>query len=109
MVLVMTEIISRSRVEFSEAAAVDGASRVPAAVSTSPLPLLSARDRHVRAARRCSPTLAFFDLVYIFTSGGPADATVTLTVYAYRASTRPTSGATRTPIGIVHRRDRLPR
>jgi ABC-type sugar transport system permease subunit len=29
-------------------------------------------------------TLAFFDLVFILTTGGPADATVTLTVYAFR-------------------------
>ena len=84
MVLVMTEITAIP-LEFSEAAEVDGASRFQRQFYIT-LPLL----RHVIGTcvlLALLASLAFFDLVYILTSGGPADATVTLTVYAYRQYT----------------------
>jgi raffinose/stachyose/melibiose transport system permease protein len=84
MILVMTEITSIPP-ELSEAAAVDGASRFQRQVYIV-LPLL----RHIIGTcilLSLLSTLAFFDIVYILTSGGPADATVTLTVYAFREYT----------------------
>jgi raffinose/stachyose/melibiose transport system permease protein len=84
MILVMTEITAIPR-EYLEAAAVDGASRLQSQVYIV-LPLL----RHVIGTcilLSLLSTLAFFDIVYILTDGGPADATVTLTVYAFREYT----------------------
>lgn len=81
MILILTEIISIP-VEYAEAAQVDGASRVQRQLFIT-LPLL----RHVIGTcilLSLLSTLAFFDLVYILTTGGPADATVSLTVYAFR-------------------------
>jgi raffinose/stachyose/melibiose transport system permease protein len=81
-VLVMAEIASIPR-ELYEAAAMDGASALQ-------------RHRHITVPllRNVVGTvvlitllgyLALFDLVYILTQGGPDDATVTLTLYAFRA------------------------
>jgi raffinose/stachyose/melibiose transport system permease protein len=84
MILVMTEITSIPR-DLSEAAAVDGASRLQQQLYVI-LPLL----RHIIGTcilLSLLSTLAFFDIVYIMTSGGPADATLTLTVYAFREYT----------------------
>jgi raffinose/stachyose/melibiose transport system permease protein len=96
MVLVMTEITAIP-VEFSEAAEVDGASAFQRQFYIT-LPLL----RHVIGTcvlLSLLSSLAFFDLVYILTSGGPADATVTLTVYAFREYTADQWGYANT-IGI---------
>jgi ABC-type sugar transport system permease subunit len=96
MVLVMTEITAIP-VEFSEAAEVDGASAFQRQFYLT-LPLL----RHVIGTcvlLSLLSSLAFFDLVYILTSGGPADATVTLTVYAFRQYTADQWGYANT-IGI---------
>jgi raffinose/stachyose/melibiose transport system permease protein len=82
VVLVMAEIASIPR-ELYEAAAMDGASALQ-------------RHRHITVPllRNVVGTvvlitllgyLALFDLVYILTQGGPDDATVTLTLYAFRA------------------------
>jgi raffinose/stachyose/melibiose transport system permease protein len=82
VVLVMAEIASIPR-ELYEAAAMDGASALQ-------------RHRHITLPllRNVVGTvvlitllgyLALFDLVYILTQGGPDDATVTLTLYAFRA------------------------
>jgi ABC-type sugar transport system permease subunit len=82
VVLVMAEIASIPR-ELYEAAAIDGASALR-------------RHRHITVPllRNVVGTvvlitllgyLALFDLVYILTQGGPDDATVTLTLYAFRA------------------------
>jgi raffinose/stachyose/melibiose transport system permease protein len=81
MVLVMTEITSIP-LELSEAAEVDGASKLQRNLFVT-LPLL----RHVIGTcvlLSLLGILGFFDLVYILTNGGPADRTVTVTVYAYR-------------------------
>jgi raffinose/stachyose/melibiose transport system permease protein len=84
MILVMTEITSIPY-DILEAAEVDGASRLQRQFYIV-LPLL----RHVIGTcilLSLLSTLAFFDIVYILTAGGPADATVTLTVYAFREYT----------------------
>jgi raffinose/stachyose/melibiose transport system permease protein len=84
MVLVMTEITAIP-LDISEAAAVDGAGGLQRHLYIV-LPLL----RHVIGTcilLSLLSTLAFFDLVYILTSGGPDDATVTLTVFAFRQYT----------------------
>lgn len=84
MILVMTEITSIPS-DISEAAQVDGAAGLQRQLYIV-LPLL----RHVIGTcilLSLLSTLAFFDLVYILTSGGPDDATVTLTVYAFRQYT----------------------
>jgi raffinose/stachyose/melibiose transport system permease protein len=80
MILVMTEITAIP-VEFSEAAEVDGASRLQRQLYIV-LPLL----RHVIGTCVLLSLLAsvsFFDIVFILTGGGPDNATLTLTVYAY--------------------------
>jgi raffinose/stachyose/melibiose transport system permease protein len=82
MVLVLAELASIPA-ELYEAARVDGASELQ-------------RHRHVTVPllRNVVGTcvlitllgyLALFDIVFILTSGGPADRTVTLVLYAYRA------------------------
>ena len=84
MVLVLTEITSIPP-ELAEAASLDGASRLQRQLYIT-LPLL----RHVIGTcilLSLLASLAFFDIVYILTTGGPADATVSLTVYAFRAYT----------------------
>jgi raffinose/stachyose/melibiose transport system permease protein len=84
MILVMTEITSIPA-NLPEAAQVDGASRLQRQFYIV-LPLL----RHVIGTcilLSLLSTLAFFDIVYILTSGGPADQTLTLTVYAFREYT----------------------
>ena len=96
MILVMTEITSIPH-DIVEAAEVDGASRLQRQFYII-LPLL----RHVIGTcilLSLLSTLAFFDIVYIMTSGGPADATVTLTVYAFREYTSDLWGYANT-IGI---------
>jgi raffinose/stachyose/melibiose transport system permease protein len=84
MVLVMTEVTAIP-VEILDAARVDGASPLQRQLHIV-LPLL----RHVTGTcvlLSLLSTLAFFDIVYILTSGGPGDATVTLAVYAFRQYT----------------------
>jgi raffinose/stachyose/melibiose transport system permease protein len=84
MILVMTEITAIPT-NLLEAAQVDGASRLQRQFYIV-LPLL----RHVIGTcilLSMLSTLAFFDIVYILTSGGPNDATLTLTVYAFREYT----------------------
>lgn len=96
MILVMTEIASIPA-NLLEAAQVDGASRLQRQFYIV-LPLL----RHVIGTcilLSLLSTLAFFDVVYILTSGGPNDATLTLTVYAFREYTSDQWGYANT-IGI---------
>lgn len=84
MILVMTEVTAIP-VEILDAARVDGASPLQRQLYIV-LPLL----RHVTGTcmlLSLLSTLAFFDIVYILTSGGPGDATVTLAVYAFRQYT----------------------
>jgi ABC-type sugar transport system permease subunit len=84
MILILTEITSIPP-ELAEAASLDGASRFQRQLHIT-LPLL----RHVIGTcvlLSLLASLAFFDIVYILTTGGPADATVSLTVYAFRAYT----------------------
>ncbi len=84
VVLVMTEVAAIPR-ELYEAAWLDGASEWQRHLRVT-LPLL----RNVIGTLvliTLLGCLALFDLVFIMTSGGPADATVTLTVYAFRAYT----------------------
>ena len=84
VVLVMAEVASIPR-EIYEAAALDGASAIQRQRHIT-LPLL----RNVTGTLVLITTLsslALFDIVFILTSGGPNDATVTLTLYAYRAYT----------------------
>jgi raffinose/stachyose/melibiose transport system permease protein len=84
MILVMTEITAIP-VEIFEAAEVDGAPRLQRQLRIV-LPLL----RHVVGTcilLSLLASLGFFDIVYILTSGGPGDATVTLAVYAFRQYT----------------------
>jgi raffinose/stachyose/melibiose transport system permease protein len=84
MILVMTEITAIPR-DYLEAAAVDGASGLQVHRYIV-LPLL----RHVIGTcilLSLLSTLAFFDIVFILTGGGPANATLTLTVYAFREYT----------------------
>ena len=84
MILVMTEITAIP-VEILEAAQVDGAPRLQRQLRIV-LPLL----RHVVGTcvlLSLLASLGFFDIVYILTSGGPGDATVTLAVYAFRQYT----------------------
>jgi raffinose/stachyose/melibiose transport system permease protein len=81
MILVMAEITALP-VAVSEAAVVDGASSLQRDLYVT-IPLL----RHVIGTcvlLSLLSSLSFFDIVYILTSGGPADATVSLTVYAFR-------------------------
>lgn len=65
-----------------EAAAVDGAGPV-AAFRTITLPLL-APVALIATLFRALDALRAFDLMFVLTGGGPAGATETLTVYAYR-------------------------
>jgi ABC-type sugar transport system permease subunit len=84
MILVMTEV-SSIPVDILEAAEVDGARRVQRQVRIV-LPLL----RHIIGTcvlLSLLSSLAFFDIVYILTSGGPNNATLTLTVYAFQQYT----------------------
>jgi raffinose/stachyose/melibiose transport system permease protein len=81
MILVMTEVAAIP-VDVLEAAEVDGAPRLQRQLRIV-LPLL----RHVIGTcvlLSLLSSLAFFDIVYILTSGGPNDATITLTVYAFQ-------------------------
>lgn len=80
MILVMTEVTAIP-VDILEATQADGATRLQRDVRIV-LPLL----RHVIGTcvlLSLLSSLAFFDIVYILTSGGPNDATITLTVYAF--------------------------
>jgi raffinose/stachyose/melibiose transport system permease protein len=80
MILVMTEVTAIP-LDILEATQVDGATRLQRDVRIV-LPLL----RHVIGTcvlLSLLSSLAFFDIVYILTSGGPNDATITLTVYAF--------------------------
>jgi ABC-type sugar transport system permease subunit len=97
MVLVMAEIAAIPR-ELYEAAEIDGASVVQRQWYLT-LPLL----RNVIGTCVLIHLLAYiglFDLVYILTSGGPNDATVTLTLYAYRAYTNSAWGYANA-VGVV--------
>jgi len=81
MILVLTEITGLPP-ELAEAAEVDGASRLQRRVYIT-LPLL----RHVIGTcvlLALLSSIAFFDIVFILTGGGPANATLTLTVYGFR-------------------------
>jgi raffinose/stachyose/melibiose transport system permease protein len=81
MILVLAEITSIPT-ELYEAAQVDGASQAQRHVRIT-LPLL----RNVIGTcilLSLLSTLALFDIVFILTQGGPNDATLTLTVYAFR-------------------------
>jgi ABC-type sugar transport system permease subunit len=84
VVLVMAEIASIPR-ELYEAAEIDGASVVQRQWYLT-LPLLRNVIGTLVLIRLLSE-LALFDLVFILTSGGPNDATVTLTLYGYQAYT----------------------
>jgi raffinose/stachyose/melibiose transport system permease protein len=84
MILVMTEVTAIPP-DVLEAAQVDGATRLQRQIRIV-LPLL----RHVIGTcvlLSLLSSLAFFDIVYILTSGGPNNATVTLTVYAFQQYT----------------------
>src|SRR5206468_10924362 len=84
MILVMTEITAIP-VEIGEAAEVDGAGRLQRQIYVV-LPLL----RHVVGTcvlLSLLSSLAFFDIVYILTSGGPDNATIKITVYAFQQYT----------------------
>ncbi len=84
MILVLAEITSIPT-ELYEAAQVDGASQAQRHLKIT-LPLL----RNVIGTcilLSLLSTLALFDIVYILTQGGPNDATLTLTVYAFRRYT----------------------
>jgi raffinose/stachyose/melibiose transport system permease protein len=84
MILVMAEIASIPATLY-EAAQVDGASRLQQQVWIT-IPLL----RNVIGTCILITLLgylALFDIVFILTSGGPADRTVTLVLYVYRAYT----------------------
>ncbi len=81
MILVMTEITSLP-LELSEAAEVDGASRLQRQRWIT-LPLL----RHVIGTcvlLSLLSSVSFFDIVFILTGGGPDNATLSLTVYGYQ-------------------------
>jgi multiple sugar transport system permease protein len=68
--------------EIYEAALVDGAGRL-ATLRSITLPLLRS-ILFVALLFRTLDALRAFDLMYVLTGGGPANATETLTVYAYR-------------------------
>jgi raffinose/stachyose/melibiose transport system permease protein len=81
MILVMAEITALP-LEVNEAALVDGASRIQRDIYVT-IPLL----RHVIGTcvlLSLLSSLAFFDIVFILTGGGPDNATLSLTVYAFR-------------------------
>lgn len=69
--------------ELYEAAQVDGADRV-AMLTRITLPLLR-RILLIALLFRTLDALRAFDLMFVLTGGGPASATETLTVYAYRS------------------------
>lgn len=84
MILVMTEVAAIPA-DILEAAEVDGTSRLRRQRYIV-FPLL----RHVIGTcvlLSLLSSLAFFDIVYILTSGGPNNATLTLTVYAFQQYT----------------------
>ena len=86
------------RLEFSEAAEVDGASRVPAAVLHHAA-TAQARDRHVRAAR--APRLRSHSSSRLHPDERrPGRRNRHADGVRISLSTRPTSGVTRTQIGI---------
>ena len=84
MILVLAEITSIPA-ELYEAAEVDGASQVQRHTRIT-LPLLRSVIGTCVLLSLLS-TLALFDIVFILTQGGPNDATLTLTVYAFRKYT----------------------
>lgn len=97
VVLVMAEIASIPR-ELYEAAEIDGASVVQRQWHIT-RPLL----RNVVGTLMLITLLGYlglFDVVFILTSGGPNDSTVTLTLYAYRAYTNGAWGYANA-VGIV--------
>jgi multiple sugar transport system permease protein len=69
--------------ELYEAAQVDGAGRLTTLTLVT-LPLLG-RILLLAALFRLLDALRAFDIMFVLTGGGPAGATETLTVYAYRA------------------------
>jgi ABC-type sugar transport system permease subunit len=69
--------------ELYEAAQVDGAGRLTMLLRVT-LPLLG-RILLLAALFRLLDALRAFDIMFVLTGGGPAGATETLTVYAYRA------------------------
>jgi multiple sugar transport system permease protein len=69
--------------ELYEAAQVDGAGRLTTLTRLT-LPLLG-RILLLAALFRLLDALRAFDIMFVLTGGGPAGATETLTVYAYRA------------------------
>jgi raffinose/stachyose/melibiose transport system permease protein len=84
MILVMTEVTAIP-LDILEAAQVDGATRLQRQIRIV-LPLL----RHVIGTcvlLSLLSSLALFDIVYILTSGGPNNATLSLTVYAFQQYT----------------------
>jgi raffinose/stachyose/melibiose transport system permease protein len=82
MIVIMAEIASIPR-ELFEAARVDGASEFQQQVLIT-LPLLR-NAIGTCVLIRVLADIGMFDLVFILTSGGPDDATVSLALYAYRA------------------------
>ncbi len=82
VIVVMAEIASIPR-ELYEAAALDGAGPIQRHRYLT-LPLIRNVVGTLVLLALLS-YLAFFDVVYILTAGGPNDATITLTLYAYRA------------------------
>jgi ABC-type sugar transport system permease subunit len=81
MVLVMAEIAAIPR-DVYDAAQVDGASRWQTTRHVT-LPLLR-NVIGVCAILVLLATLAYFDGVYVMTGGGPADHTLTLSLYAFQ-------------------------
>jgi raffinose/stachyose/melibiose transport system permease protein len=82
VVLTMAEVASIPR-ELFEAAELDGAGPIQRQLYLT-IPLL----RNVIGTLvliSLLASVAFFDVVFILTGGGPNDATTTLTLYAYRA------------------------
>lgn len=82
MIVIMAEIASIPR-ELYEAARVDGAGELQQQVLIT-LPLLR-NAIGTCVLIRVLADIGMFDLVFILTSGGPDDATVSLALYAYRA------------------------
>lgn len=82
MIVIMAEIASIPR-ELYEAARVDGASELQQQLLIT-LPLLR-NAIGTCVLIRVLADIGMFDLVFILTSGGPDDSTVSLALYAYRA------------------------
>jgi len=96
LILVMSEIASIPP-ELAEAASLDGASPFRRLWHIT-LPLLRGVVGTCILLSLIA-SLAFFDIVYILTVGGPADATVSVAVYAFRVYTQDRWGYANT-IGV---------